>query len=102
MLDDRPQADWILIARLTGEARRRAKWRPLTGDEEAAAMTALGELAGGRADLLAEVVGILEGASEGEPDEPFVCQAAGLCRKCQVSSGLATVHAADLPVGQMP
>ena len=44
-------------------------------------MAALGEPAGGRADLLAEVAGILEGASEGEPDEPFARQAAGLCRK---------------------
>lgn len=44
-------------------------------------MTALRELAGGRADLLAEVADILEGASEGELDEPFARQAAGLCRK---------------------
>ena len=32
---------------------------------------ALRELAGGRADLLAEVAGILEGTSEGELDEPL-------------------------------
>jgi hypothetical protein len=30
----------------------------------------LRELAAGRADLLAEVAGIMEGASEGEMDEP--------------------------------
>jgi hypothetical protein len=30
------------------------RWRPLTGDEEAAAAAALRELAGGRADLLDE------------------------------------------------
>ena len=35
----------------------------------------------GGADLLAEVAGILEGAREGEPDEPLARQAAGLCRK---------------------
>jgi hypothetical protein len=81
MIDKRPQADRILVAQLTGEARHRAKWRPLTDDEEAAAPAGLRELAGGRADLLAEVAGILEGASEGEPDEPFARQAAGLCRK---------------------
>ena len=40
-------------------------------DEEAAAVAELRELAGGRADLLAEVAGILEGASEGELDEPL-------------------------------
>lgn len=34
-------------------------------------MAALRELAGGRADLLAEAAGLLEGASEGELDEPL-------------------------------
>ena len=80
MVDARPQADRIRVAQLTGEARFRAKWRALTGDEEAAAVIALRELAGGRADLLAEVAGIFEGASEGQPDEPLARQAAGLCR----------------------
>jgi hypothetical protein len=44
-------------------------------------VAALRELAGGRADLLAEVAGIFEGTSEGELDEPLVRQAAALCRK---------------------
>jgi hypothetical protein len=44
-------------------------------------VAALRELAGGRADLLAEVAGLLEGASEGELDEPFARRAARLCRK---------------------
>jgi hypothetical protein len=81
MLDDRPQADRILVAQLTGEARFRARWRELSGDEEAAAVAELRELAGGRADLLAEVAGIFEGTSEGEPDEPLARQAAWLCRQ---------------------
>lgn len=81
MVDDRPQADHILVAQITGEARHRARWRELTGDEEAAAVAALRKLAGGRADLLADVAGILEGASEGELDESLARQAAGLCRK---------------------
>ena len=81
MIDKRPQADRLLIAGLYGEARRRAQWRELGSDEEAAAVAALRELAGGRADLLAEVAGILEGAREGEPDEPLAQQAAVLCRK---------------------
>ena len=80
MVDDRPQADRILVAQLTGEARHRARWRELTGDEEAAAVGALAELAGGRADLLAEVAGIFEGTGEGELDEPLTRQAAALCR----------------------
>ena len=33
-------ADRILVAQLTGEARHRARWRPLTGEEEAAALAA--------------------------------------------------------------
>jgi len=80
MVDDRPQADRILVAQLTGEARHRARWRPLTGDEEAQALAELAALAGGRADLLAEVAGIFEGTSEGEPDEPLARSAARLCR----------------------
>ena len=80
MLDDRPQADRILVAQLTGEARHRAKWRDLTEAEHAAAVGELRELAAGRADLLAEVAGIFEGTSEGELDEPLARQAAQLCR----------------------
>jgi hypothetical protein len=81
MIDPRPRADRILVAQLTGEARHRARWHELTGDEEAAAVAALAELAGGRADLLAEVAGIFEGTGEGELDEPLVRQAGALCRK---------------------
>ena len=44
-------------------------------------MAELRELARGRADLLAEVAGVLEGTSEGELDEPLCRQAAMLCRK---------------------
>ena len=80
MLEGRPQADRILIAQLTGEARHHAKWRGLTEAEHAAAVRELRELAAGRADLLAEVAGIFEGASEGELDEPRARQAAQLCR----------------------
>jgi hypothetical protein len=63
------------------EARHRARWRELSGDEKAAAVAALAELVAGRADLLAEVAGVLEGASEGELDEPLARQAARLCRQ---------------------
>lgn len=68
------------MAQLTGEAKHHASWRDLTGDEETVAVAALRELGGGRAGLLAEVAGVLEGASEGELDEPLARQAAGLCR----------------------
>ena len=73
-------ADRILVAQLAGEARHHAKWRRLSREEETAALAGLRALAGGRADLLAEVAGILEGASDGELDEPFSRQAAALCR----------------------
>ena len=77
----RPEADRILVAQLTGEARHHARWRPLTGEEEAAALAELRTLAGGRGDLLAEVAGIFEGTSEGELDEPLARSAARLCRQ---------------------
>ena len=77
----RPEADRILVAQLTGEARHHAKWRPLTAAEEAVALAELGALAAGRADLLAEVAGIFEGTSEGELDEPLLRCAARLCRE---------------------
>jgi hypothetical protein len=80
MLEGRPQADRILVAQITGEARHRARWRELSGDEESAAEAALRDLAGGRADLLAEVAGIFEGTSESELDEPLARCAARLCR----------------------
>ena len=81
MIGKRPQADRILVAKISGEAKHHAKWRELTADEEAAAVAALRELAGGRADLRAEVCGVMEGASEGELHEPLARQAAELCRK---------------------
>ena len=75
-----PEADRILVAQLTGEARYHAKWRPLSEQEEAAALAGLRALAASRADLLAEVAGIFEGTSEGELDEPLARSAARLCR----------------------
>jgi hypothetical protein len=75
-----PDPDRILIAQITGTARHHARWRALTGDEEAVAVAKLRELAADRADLLAEVAGIFVGTSEGELDEPLARQAAGLCR----------------------
>ena len=80
MIDKRPQADRMLVAELFGEARHHAKWRELTAAEVAAAVTELRELAGGRADLLAEVAGIFVGTSEGELDEALTQCAARLCR----------------------
>ena len=82
-MSGRPGADRdrLLIAELHGTAGHDARWRELTEAEEAAAVAELREFAGDRADLLAEVAGILEGASEGELNEPLKRQAAMLCRK---------------------
>jgi hypothetical protein len=94
MNQDRPGADpdRLLVAEITGEARHRARWRPLTDEEEATALAELRALAGGRADLLAEVAGIFEGTSEGEPNEPLARSAARLCRmagaRCRRHTGL--------------
>jgi hypothetical protein len=81
MIGKYPPSDRILVAQLTGEARHHAKWRDLSEAEEAAAVDALRELASGRADLLAQVTGLLEGYAEGELGAPINHQAAGLCRK---------------------
>jgi hypothetical protein len=62
--------DRLIVARLTGTARRHAGWRQLTDAETAAAVIELREIAGGRADLLAETAGVMLGASEGGLDEP--------------------------------
>jgi hypothetical protein len=49
MAQDRPgpNANRILVARITGTARHHAKWRDLTRDEETAAVVALTQLAAG-------------------------------------------------------
>ena len=90
MGDHRPaaEADRILVAQITGEARHHAKWRPLTAEEEAAALAELRALAAGRADLLAEVAGIFEGTSEGEPDDSLARCAARPCRKAGADEAL--------------
>lgn len=80
MVDISPEADRILVARLHDTAKRHARWRELSEAEHDAAVPELRELGGGRADLLAEVAGVLEGASEGELDEVLVRQASVLGR----------------------
>jgi len=80
MIEKRSAADRILIAQLMGTAKRQAQWREMTEAEQAPGIAELRELAAGRTDLLAEVAGILEGASEGEPTGPRSVQAAQLCR----------------------
>ena len=92
----------MLVAELFGEARHHAKWRELSSDEEAAAVAALRELAGGRADLLAEVCGIFEGASEGRHDEPLARQAARLCRLAGADETLIPAWIEEDSAGPQP
>ena len=81
MAHDRPgpARDRLLVARLDGIAKRHSRWREPTEPETAAAGTELRKVAGDRPDLLAEVAGILIGASEGRLDEPRARAAAQLC-----------------------
>ena len=69
-------------------------------------MAEVQELAGGRADLPAEVAGIFEGASEGEPDAPLARLAAQLRRKARGDPEAIPVWIEEgrrlLPPGQSP
>ena len=80
-MDNRSKSDRILVAKLIGEVRFHARWRPLTEEEETTALAGLRTLADGRGDLLAQVADLLEGASESELDEPLARSAAVLCRQ---------------------
>jgi hypothetical protein len=83
-----PGPDHILVAQLDGAAWRHARWRDPTPDEETAAVAELRELAAGRADLLAEVAGIMLGAREDTLDEPRARAAAYLCRAAGADEAL--------------
>jgi hypothetical protein len=78
---DRPgsDADRLLVARISGIALRHARWHEPAGDETAAAVAELREIAGDRPDLLAEEAGILLGFHEGSLDEPRAKAAASFC-----------------------
>ncbi|MGE5289701.1 MAG: hypothetical protein ACM3ML_21415 [Micromonosporaceae bacterium] len=52
-------------------AMHHARWRTLTGAETATAVASLRELAGGRADLLAEQAGLSIGHSKDTASEPL-------------------------------
>jgi hypothetical protein len=84
MAKDRPgpARDRLLVARLSSVAQRHARWGALTEAETPAAVAELREIAGGRADLLAEVAGVALGTAESKGDE-YRARAeavAGLCR----------------------
>ena len=74
-----PGRDRLIVAGLRGAARRHARWGHLSESETAEAMAKLRELAGDRADLLAQVAGPPGRVSEVELDEAKALAAAQLC-----------------------
>jgi hypothetical protein len=71
----------MIVAELTGEAQRHARWESPDAETTEAAVAELRKIADGRTDLLAEVAGIFLGTSEGELHEPRARNAAELCRR---------------------
>jgi hypothetical protein len=77
-----PDSDRLLKARISGIARRHARYAGLTEAEEAAGAAELREVAAGRTDLLAEEAGIEVGfgESQGPHEQARAEQIARLCR----------------------
>jgi hypothetical protein len=76
------------MAIIAGTASRHVRWRPLTLAEEAAAVAELVQVAGGRADLLAQMAGLAAGFHAGTLEEPRQRQAAELLTKAGADPGL--------------
>jgi hypothetical protein len=85
-----PQAelDRLTVARLVAAARRDAPGRRPTGAETAVAARELREIAGERADLLAEVAGLLLGYYRRTAEEPKAQAAAHYCVAAGADPGL--------------
>jgi hypothetical protein len=73
-----PDHDRLLVARISGIAKRHASWWEPTENEIAAAVGGLRDVAGDRPDLLAEGAGIQLGFYAGGLDEPRAKAAAQL------------------------
>jgi hypothetical protein len=77
------ERDQLMVPRLTGAVWRHALAREPTAAETVAALRELREIAGGRADLLAEVAGLLIGYYRRTAEElkarvaAYYCMAAG-------------------------
>ena len=74
-----PEADELIVARLTAAAQRHAPGREPTDAETAAAVEELNEITGARGDLLAEVAGLLMGYYGSTAEEPKAGAAARFC-----------------------
>jgi hypothetical protein len=71
--------DQLTVARIAAVTRRYAQATLLTGEEEAAALADLAEVANGRMDLLARQAGLAIGLHEHDGDAPVHLQIAQLC-----------------------
>jgi hypothetical protein len=74
-----PEADELIVARLTAAAQLHAPGREPTDAETAAAVEELNEITGARGDLLAEVAGLLLGYYWSTAEEPKAEAAARFC-----------------------
>lgn len=88
----RVNPDRILVAKLTGTAGRHAS-RGTATDEAIAELKAL---AGGRADLLAQVAGTALGAAETSPHPPWCRREAELCILAGADESLVPAIAAEV------
>jgi hypothetical protein len=80
----RPAADRLLVAKLTGVARRHAQWGTLDDAQKAAGVAELREAAGDRADLLAEVAGVALGTTERKGPE-YGALGQGVAELCRLA-----------------
>ena len=97
-MDERSQADRILIARLEGTAMRHARWHEPAEAETAAAVAELAGILAGRDDgpaLLAEAAGLLTGYHEGGLGEPRARAAAHFLAEAGADPELVGAWAAE-------
>jgi hypothetical protein len=79
-----PDPDRLLVARLSSIAQRRARWGAADEAQRAVGAAELQEVAGDRGDLLAEVAGIVVGASESKGPE-YEAQARVMAELCRLA-----------------
>jgi hypothetical protein len=82
MVENRPPADRILVARLSGVAERHSRWGALDDAQADAGAAELRALAGDRSDLLAEVAGLSLGTAENRGPE-YEAKGEAIARLCR-------------------
>ena len=95
----RAAGDEVRLAIITGTAVNHARWRPLTADEEAAAVAELASVADGRANLLAQAAGLALGFHAGSLDQPRQRQATRLLVKAGADMALIPALEAEAAAG---